>query len=119
MEKNNNTHIACGSRMTIKDCIHLIRERAAALSQIIRTIIEGNEQFNKEYYDCRVSIQLDEYSVNDDYIACDVFARYVSTKSNVVYLDSIFLNWTQIDNDAEILKEVRNFIGRVCKAKSK
>lgn len=106
-------------KMAIKDCVRLIRERVYALPQIIRTIIEGNEQFNKEYYDCRVNTQLDKYSINDDYVACDVFARYVSTKSRVVYLDNIFLNWDQVDNDVEILKEVKNFIEHVCKKEPK
>lgn len=118
MEKNNNIHIACGSKMTIKDCVRLIRERVYALPQIIRTIIEGNEQFNKEYYDCRVNTQLDKYSINDDYIACDVFARY-RPGSQVVYLDSIRLTWKQVDNNVEILKQVKKFIKRVCKDTSK
>ena len=113
--KENNTLVECGRKITIEDCIHLIRARLAALPQIIQTVIEGNKQFNKEYDHCRVSMQPKEFSINDDYIGCYVFARHIPAKRKVVYLGTIFLNWGQIDSDAEILKEVRKFIDRVCK----
>lgn len=113
--KENNTLVECGRKITIEDCIHLIRARLAALPQIIQTVIEGNKQFNKEYDHCRVSMQPKEFAINDGYIGCDVFARHIPYKRKVVYLDTIFLNWRQVDNDAEILKEVRNFINSVCK----
>ena len=80
------------------------------LPQIIQTAIEGNEQFNKEYDYCRVSLQPREYSINDNYVHCDVFAKHIPDKHKVVFLGSISLSWAQVDSDAEILKEVRNFI---------
>ena len=118
MEKNNNTSVECGGKMTIEDCIHLIRERLTRLPLIIQTAIEDNEQFNKEYDYCRVSLQPKEYGINDDYIACDVFAKHISDRHKIVYLDNIFLSWKQVDNDAEILKEVEKFIEHVCKEAS-
>mgnify|MGYP004657038689 CR=1 FL=1 len=108
-----------GRKMTIDDYIHLIRERLAVLPQIIQTAIEDNEQFNKEYDYCRVSLQPREYSINDNYVYCDVFAKHIPAKHKVVFLDSISLSWAQVDSDAEILKEVRNFINRVCKEEPK
>ena len=119
MEKNNNTLAECGRKMIIEDCILHIRVRLAVLPQIIRTAIEDNEQFNKEYDYCCVSLQPKEYSINDDYVSCDVFAKHISDRHKIVFLDNIFLSWAQIDNDAEILKEVKNFIGRVCKEEPK
>lgn len=119
MEKNNNTLAECGRKMTIDDYIYHIRVRLAVLPQIIQTAIEGNEQFNKEYNYCRVSLQPKEYSIYDDYVSCDVFVKHISDRHKIVYLDNIFLSWKQVDDDAEILKEVRKFIGRVCKEEPK
>lgn len=119
MEKNDNTLAECGRKMTIEDCIHHIRVRLAVLPQIIQTAIEDNEQFNKEYNYCRVSLQPKEYSIYDDYVSCDVYVKHISDRHKIVYLDSIFLNWAQVDSDAEILKEIRNFIGHICKGEPK
>lgn len=117
MEKNNNTSVECEGKMTIEDCIHLIRERLTRLPLIIQTAIEYNKQFNKEYYDCNVSMLTNSYCIDREYITYDVFARY-RPGSQVVYLDNIFLSWKQVDNDTEILKEVEKFIKRVCKEAS-
>ena len=113
MEKNNNTSVECGGKMTIEDCIHLIRERLVRLPLIIQIAIAYNKQFNKEYYDCNVSVLSNSYCIDSEYITYDVFARY-RPGSQVVYLDNIYLSWKQVDNDAEILKVVGNFIERVC-----
>lgn len=117
MEKNNNTSVECGGKMTIEDYIHIIRERLTRLPLIIQTALNYNKQFNEEYYDCNVSMQPASSIINGDYIFYDVFARY-RPGSQVVYLDNIWLSWKQIDDDAEILKEVKKFIGRVCKEAS-
>lgn len=117
MEKNNNTSVECGGKMTIEDCIHLIRERLVRLPLIIQIAIAYNKQFNKEYYDCNASMLPNSYCIDSEYITYDVFARY-RPGSQVVYLDNIFLSWKQVDNDAEILKEVEKFIERVCKEAS-
>lgn len=117
MEKNNNTSVECGGKMTIEDYIHIIRERLTRLPLIIQTAIEYNKQFNKEYYDCNVSMLTNSSCIDSEYITYDVFARY-RPGSQVVYLDNIYLSWKQVDNDAEILKEIEKFIGRVCKEAS-
>ena len=117
MEKNNNTSVECGGKMTIEDYIHIIRERLTRLPLIIQTAIEYNKQFNKEYYNCNVSMLPNSYCIDSEYITYDVFARY-RPGSQVVYLDNIYLSWKQVDNDAEILKEIEKFIGRVCKEAS-
>lgn len=117
MEKNNNTSVECGGKMTIEDYIHIIRERLTRLPLIIQTAIEYNKQFNKEYSDCNVSMLPNSSCIDSEYITYDVFARY-RPGSQVVYLDNIYLSWKQVDNDAEILKEIEKFIGRVCKEAS-
>lgn len=117
MEKNNNTSVECEGKMTIEDCIHLIRERLIRLPLIIQAALNYNKQFNEEYCDCNVIMQRASPIIDGDYIFYDVFARY-RPGSQVVYLDNIWLSWKQVDNDAEILKEVEKFIGRVCKEAS-
>lgn len=103
--------------MTIEDCIHLIRERLIRLPLIIQASLNYNKQFNEEYYDCNVIMQRASPIIDGDYIYYDVFARY-RPGSQVIYLDNIWLSWKQVDNDVEILKEVKKFIGRVCKEAS-
>lgn len=112
MKKNNNISVKREEKMTIENYIHLIKERLAALPQIIQAIIESDEQFSKKYYDYSVNIQSTDFSVNDDDIIYDVFARR-RPKSQIIYLDAIWLTWKQVDNDTEIFKEVKKFIERV------
>ena len=97
-------------KKTIEEKLKSIIKRLEDIRDTIYKALEENKQFNDQYYNYSVECLKPGsiFQITDDYVIYDIFGRY-KPKSDVIFIDSIFLDLNQLDEDKDVLEEVSKF----------